>query len=75
MRIGITAAYAGGCPQITVNSWTSAGAGRVQPAGLAQPDHRHLPGQQPLYTYRCPASAFVAGTNTMTITVISGSAR
>jgi rhamnogalacturonan endolyase len=31
-------------------------------------------GSNTLYTYSVPASAFVAGTNTMTITVISGSA-
>ncbi len=46
VRIGITAAYASGRPQITVNSWTSPRAGGVQPAELAQPDDRHLPRQQ-----------------------------
>ena len=73
VRIGITAAYAGGRPQITVNGWTSAA-----PAASAQPDSRSLTigtyrGTNTLYTYAVPASAFVAGTNTMTITVISGS--
>jgi rhamnogalacturonan endolyase len=73
VRIGITAAYAGGRPQITVNSWTSAA-----PSPSSQPDSRSLTigtyrGNNTLYTYSVPASAFVTGSNTMTITVISGS--
>ena len=73
VRIGITAAYAGGRPQITVNSWTSSA-----PSPSTQPDSRSLTigtyrGNNTLYTYDVPASAFVTGTNTMTITVISGS--
>ncbi len=73
VRIGITAAYAGGRPQITVNSWTSAA-----PSPSSQPSSRSLTigtyrGNNTLYTYAVPASAFVAGSNTMTITVISGS--
>ena len=74
VRIGITAAYAGGRPQITVNSWTS-----PAPAASAQPNSRSLTigtyrGNNAVYTYNVPASAFVVGTNTMVITVISGSA-
>ena len=74
VRIGITAAYGGGRPQITVNNWTSAG-----PAASSQPNSRSLTigtyrGNNALYTYAVPASAFVTGSNTMTITVISGSA-
>ncbi|HEX5407195.1 MAG TPA: rhamnogalacturonan lyase B N-terminal domain-containing protein [Pseudonocardiaceae bacterium] len=74
VRIGITAAFAGGRPQITVNGWTSAA-----PAPSSQPSSRSLTigtyrGNNALYTYAVPASAFVTGTNTMTITVISGSA-
>jgi rhamnogalacturonan endolyase len=74
VRIGITAAYAGGRPQITVNSWTS-----PAPAASSQPSSRSLTigtyrGNNALYTYNVPASAFVAGPNTMTVTVISGSA-
>jgi rhamnogalacturonan endolyase len=73
VRIGITAAYAGGRPAITVNNWSSA-----LPAASSQPSSRSLTigtyrGNTALYTYAVPASAFVAGTNTMTITVISGS--
>ena len=73
VRIGITAAYAGGRPQITVNNWTSPG-----PAASSQPSSRSLTigtyrGNNALYTYNVPASAFVTGANTMTINVISGS--
>jgi len=73
VRIGITAAYAGGRPQITVNGWTSAA-----PGASSQPDSRSLTigtyrGSNTLYTYAVRASAFVTGSNTMTITVISGS--
>lgn len=73
LRIGITTAYSGGRPNITVNSWTSA----FQSAST-QPSTRTLTigsyrGNNTTYTYAIPASAFVAGTNTLTITVISGS--
>jgi rhamnogalacturonan endolyase len=73
IRIGITAAYASGRPQIQVNSWTSSA-----PAASTQPDSRSLTigtyrGNNTTYTYSVPASAFVAGTNTLTITTISGS--
>jgi rhamnogalacturonan endolyase len=73
VRIGITAAYAGGRPQIAVNGWTS-----PAPSPSGQPNSRSLTigtyrGNNTLYTYSVPASAFVTGTNTMTITVISGS--
>jgi rhamnogalacturonan endolyase len=73
VRIGITAAYAGGRPQITVNNFTSPG-----PPASAQPSSRSLTigtyrGNNALFTFNVPASAFVAGSNTMTITVISGS--
>lgn len=74
VRIGITAAYGSGRPQITVNNWTS-----PAPAASSQPNSRSLTigtyrGNNALYTYNVPASAFVTGPNTMTITVISGSA-
>ena len=62
MRIGITAAYAGGRPQIAVNNWTSAA-----PAASSQPGSRSLTigtyrGNNALYSYAVPASAFVTGT-------------
>jgi rhamnogalacturonan endolyase len=73
VRIGITAAYAGGRLQITVNGWTS-----PAPSASAQPSSRSMTigtyrGNNTLFTHAVPASAFVAGVNTMTITVISGS--
>jgi len=73
VRIGITAAYAGGRPQIAINSWTSSA-----PGPSTQPSSRSLTigtyrGNNTLFTYSVPASAFIAGTNTLTITVISGS--
>jgi rhamnogalacturonan endolyase len=73
VRIGITAAYAGGRPQITVNNWTS-----PAPPPSSQPSSRSLTigtyrGNNALFTYNVPASAFTAGTNKMTISVISGS--
>jgi rhamnogalacturonan endolyase len=73
VRIGITAAYAGGRPQITVNGWTSSA-----PAASTQPDSRSLTigtyrGNNTLYTYAVPASAFVAGANTLSINTASGS--
>jgi rhamnogalacturonan endolyase len=74
VRIGFTAAYAGGRPMIAVNDWTS-----DEPSPSTQPDSRSLTigtyrGNNTLFTFDVPSSAFVAGTNTMTITVISGSA-
>ncbi len=73
VRIGITAAYAGGRPKIQINSWSS-----TNPTASAQPDSRSLTigtyrGNNTLYTYAVPASAFVVGANTLTITTISGS--
>ncbi|MEN3361729.1 MAG: rhamnogalacturonan endolyase [Mycobacteriales bacterium] len=73
VRIGLTAAYAGGRPQVTINNWTSAA-----PAPSSQPSSRSLTigtyrGNEAVFTYSAPASAFVAGTNTMTINTISGS--
>jgi rhamnogalacturonan endolyase len=73
IRIGISAAYAGGRPQIKVNGWTS-----TVPASSSQPDSRSLTtgnyrGNNATFTYKVPASAFVAGANTMRIDIASGS--
>jgi rhamnogalacturonan endolyase len=73
VRIGITAATAGGRPSITVNSFNAPG-----PSPSSQPSSRSLTigtyrGNNTLFTFQIPASAFVAGTNTMVIRVISGS--
>jgi rhamnogalacturonan endolyase len=73
LRIGITAAYASGRPQVTMNSWSSS-----TPSASTQPSSRSLTigtyrGNNTTFTYAIPASAFVAGTNTLTINVASGS--
>lgn len=73
VRIGITAATAGGRPAITINNWSSS-----LPGASTQPSSRSLTigtyrGNNAMYTYAVPASAFVAGTNKLTINVISGS--
>ncbi len=73
IRIGLTTAFAGGRPNIAVNSWTS---GLQGPS--SQPDSRTLTvgtyrGNNVTYTFSVPASALIAGTNTLTIYPISGS--
>jgi rhamnogalacturonan endolyase len=73
VRIGITAAIAGGRPAITVNSFNSS-----NPSPSSQPSSRSLTigtyrGNNTLFTFNVPASAFVVGTNTLVIRVISGS--
>jgi rhamnogalacturonan endolyase len=74
VRIGITASYNNARPQITVNGWTSS-----TPAASTQPQSRSLTigtyrGNNSMFSYAVPASAFVAGTNTLTINVASGTA-
>jgi rhamnogalacturonan endolyase len=74
LRIGITAAYAGGRPAIAVNGWTPAQA----PSASTQPHSRSVTigtyrGNNTTYTYAVPASALVAGQNTLSISIISGS--
>ncbi|HVU34952.1 MAG TPA: rhamnogalacturonan lyase B N-terminal domain-containing protein [Opitutaceae bacterium] len=73
VRIGITCAYNSGRPQVMVNSYTAA-----SPGASGQPSSRSFTigtyrGNNALFTYTIPASALVAGTNTMTINPISGS--
>ncbi|MEA3211405.1 MAG: rhamnogalacturonan endolyase [Chthoniobacter sp.] len=73
VKVGLTTAYAGGRPNIAVNSWTSGLQG-----ASTQPDSRTLTvgtyrGNNTTYTFSVPASALVTGTNTLTIYPISGS--
>ncbi|WP_188316390.1 rhamnogalacturonan lyase B N-terminal domain-containing protein [Solihabitans fulvus] len=73
VRIGITAAYAGARPQIQLNDWTS-----PTPEPSTQPKSRSLTigtyrGNNAQFSFQVPTSAFVAGTNTLVIDVISGS--
>ncbi len=79
-RIGITAAQAGGRPQINVNSWTSPFVGSQSgdqfPPG--QPSTRTMTvgtyrARNITYDYTIPASALIAGQNTLKIWVVSGS--
>ena len=73
LRVGITGAFAGGRPQIKVNNWTS-----PAPPASSQPNSRSLTigtyrGNNATFTTNIPASALKAGTNTINLTVISGS--
>ena len=73
LRVGITTAYAGGRPKAQMNAWVSA-----NPAASTQPSSRTLTvgsyrGNNTMYTFAIPASAFVIGENTLTLTAISGS--
>jgi rhamnogalacturonan endolyase len=79
-RIGVTTAQAGGRPQISVNSWTSgyvgSQSGDVFPPG--QPSTRTMTvgtyrARNITYDYAIPATALVAGANTLKISVVSGS--
>ena len=74
VRVGITIAYSGARPKISVNSWSSS-----NPSASSQPGTRSLTvgsyrGNNTTYTFSVPASAFVTGTNTLTIIPISGTA-
>lgn len=74
IRIGITSAYANARPVVMVNSTWS-----TTPGISAQPNSRSVTigtyrGNNTLFTYSIPASSFVIGTNTVTISPISGSA-
>ncbi|KAJ7273095.1 polysaccharide lyase family 4 protein [Mycena rebaudengoi] len=73
LAIATTLAFAGGRPVVSVGSWTSA-----TPAAPSQPDSRGVTrgtwrGNNILYTYAIPSGTLVAGTNTITISVASGS--
>jgi len=73
LRVGITCAYSGARPRVTVNSWTSA-----IPGISTQPSTRTLTvgtyrGNNTTYTFTVPASALVAGVNTLSIYPVSGS--
>jgi rhamnogalacturonan endolyase len=73
LRIGITTAFSGARPQVTVNSWVS-----TVPAASTQPTSRTLTvgtyrGNNTTFNYAIPSTAFVVGTNTLTIAPASGS--
>ncbi|KAJ7319231.1 polysaccharide lyase family 4 protein [Mycena albidolilacea] len=73
LAIATTLAFAGGRPVVSVGSFTSA-----VPAVPNQPDSRGVTrgtwrGNNILYTYNIPSGVLVTGTNTITISVASGS--
>ncbi len=75
LRIGLTCAFAGGRPKITVNGWSSS-----LPSPSSQPSSRTLTvgtyrGNNVTYTFTVPSSAWQTNTNdynVLTITAISG---
>ncbi|CAE6348446.1 unnamed protein product [Rhizoctonia solani] len=73
LRIRTTSSFAGGRPAIKVNNWSSA-----NPAAPTKIDSRGVTrgtwrGYNQLYEYAIPSGTLVAGSNTITISVISGS--
>ncbi|KAF8158297.1 polysaccharide lyase family 4 protein [Crassisporium funariophilum] len=73
LRIRTTSAFAGGRPQITVNSFTSnapAAPTAVDSRGVTRGTWRGL---NQVYDFAIPSGTLVAGSNTFTINVISGS--
>ncbi|MFG6455247.1 rhamnogalacturonan lyase B N-terminal domain-containing protein [Roseateles sp. BYS96W] len=73
LRIGTTAEFSAARPQITVNNWTSAipGAPGKGSRNLTVGTYR---GVNRIYSIAIPASALVAGTNTVKINIVSGTA-
>jgi rhamnogalacturonan endolyase len=74
LRAGLTVAQAGGRPQVTVNGWTP----KQFPVASSQPDSRSITlgsyrGNNTLYQTAISAGVLVAGENTLTLGVLSGS--
>lgn len=74
LRIGITCAYDGARPDIRMNAWKP----QKPSEATAQPRSRSFTigtyrGNNAVFTYRIPASAFVIGENTLIVTPLSGS--
>jgi len=75
VRIGTTADFSRARPLVTVNNWTSAipaapSQATAQTRNLTVGSYR---GFNRLYSYAVPASALVAGENTLLINAVSGS--
>ncbi|KAI0389551.1 polysaccharide lyase family 4 protein [Xylariaceae sp. FL0594] len=73
LRIATTLSFAGGRPQATVNSYTCAGPAApttIDSRGVTRGAYR---GWGDIYECSIPAGTLVAGANTVTINVISGS--
>jgi rhamnogalacturonan endolyase len=75
LRIGLTCTYDAARPDIKVNDWKP----KKPSEASAQPKSRSFTigtyrGNNALYTYHIPASAFVVGENSLTINPLSGNA-
>ncbi|KAK2054205.1 rhamnogalacturonase [Colletotrichum caudatum] len=73
LRIATTLAFGGGRPQAKVNNWTGpapAAPTKIDSRGVTRGAYR---GFGEVYDVSIPAGTLVAGTNTVTISVISGS--
>jgi rhamnogalacturonan endolyase len=73
LRVATTLSFAGARPQVKVNGWTGpapAAPTKIDSRGVTRGAYR---GYGEVYDVSVPASAFVTGSNTITITVISGS--
>ncbi|KAH7386222.1 Rhamnogalacturonase B, N-terminal-domain-containing protein [Cadophora sp. MPI-SDFR-AT-0126] len=75
VRIGITEAFIGGRPSITINSWSSKLPGATNQASTRSLTVGTYRGNNVMLTYDVPASAFLAAGqyNIMKIDIISGS--
>ncbi|VDC05272.1 unnamed protein product [Peniophora sp. CBMAI 1063] len=73
LRIRTTEAFAGGRPSINVNSWSSSipsAPTAIDSRGVTRGTWRGL---NQVYDYAIPSGTLVAGSNTITINVVSGS--
>ncbi|CAG8410708.1 unnamed protein product [Penicillium salamii] len=73
LRIGTTLSFAGGRPQATINSYTGSTPSaptNLNSRGVTRGAYR---GFGEVYDVSIPAGTIVAGTNTITISVVSGS--
>ncbi|KDN43068.1 hypothetical protein RSAG8_06391, partial [Rhizoctonia solani AG-8 WAC10335] len=73
LRIRTTSSYNGGRPTAQVNSWTSstpAAPTQINSRGVTRGTWRGL---NQLYEYSIPSGTLVEGSNTITITIVSGS--
>lgn len=78
LRIAVTLAFAGARPVVTINPGTPQSYTSPVPPPPVQPNSRGVTrgtyrGNNTEYTFDIPASAFVAGSNALTISAASGS--
>jgi rhamnogalacturonan endolyase len=72
LRIGTTLAFAGGRPSVTVNGYSQSFAApvNIDSRGVTRGTYR---GNGEVYDVSIPSGTLISGTNTITISVISGS--